>query len=106
MWNVPTFQCHKYGLNFSQVSKWGMSQNYGDEFRGDRIALLYDPGWFPALLEANVGSDLVRRNGGVPQDGDITKHLEIFEQQIETKFIPDRNFAGKILWCTVTRTRN
>lgn len=94
IWNVPSFQCHKYGLNFSQLTKWGITQNYGDSFRGDQIALLYDPGFFPALLEANIGSDLVRRNGGVPQEGNLTAHLEIFADQIQNKLIPDKNFAG------------
>ncbi|XP_065215815.1 hyaluronidase A-like [Planococcus citri] len=94
VWNVPTFQCHKYGLNFSQVSDWGITQNYGDTFRGDRIALLYDPGWFPALLETTAQSDPVKRNGGVPQEGDVEKHLELFAEQIKNKLIPDENFAG------------
>lgn len=92
---MPSFQCHKYGLNFSQLTKWDITQNYGDSFRGDKISLLYDPGFFPALLEANIGSDLVRRNGGVPQEGNLTAHLEIFADQIQNKLIPDKNFAGK-----------
>lgn len=96
VWNVPSFQCHKYGINFTHVSKWGITQNYGDTFRGDNIALLYDPGWFPALLETNADNDYVRRNGGVPQEGDIDKHLQIFEEQIDTKLIPDKEFSGKL----------
>lgn len=94
VWNVPTFQCHKYGMNFSEVSDWGITQNYGDPFRGDKIALLYDPGLFPALLETTTEGDLVRRNGGVPQEGNITLHLEIFTDLIKNKLIPDENFAG------------
>lgn len=94
IWNVPSFQCHKYGLNFSEVSKWGITQNYADPFRGDKIALLYDPGLYPALLETTAEGDLVRRNGGVPQEGNITLHLEIFADQIKNKLIPDENFAG------------
>lgn len=94
IWNVPSFQCHKYGLNFSEVAEWGILQNAADTFRGDRIALLYDPGYFPALLEANEQSDFVRRNGGVPQEGNLTAHLELFLQQINNKLIPDEKFSG------------
>lgn len=51
-WNVPSFMCHKYGMNLEQVSKkFGILQNQNDEFRGDKIAILYDPGDFPALLK-------------------------------------------------------
>lgn len=70
-------------------------QNYEDTFRGDKIALLYDPGLFPALLEANMDSDFIRRNGGVPQEGNITQHLEIFADQIQNKLMPNKNFSGK-----------
>ena len=95
IWNVPTFQCHKYGLNFTQVADWGITQNSADSFRGDKIALLYDPGLFPALLETTTQSDPVKRNGGVPQEGNVDVHLDIFSDQIKSKLIPDENFAGK-----------
>lgn len=55
-WNVPTFMCHKYGLRFEEVSGvYGILQNRMDEFRGDKIAILYDPGMFPALLKDSDG---------------------------------------------------
>ncbi|KAL1115807.1 hypothetical protein AAG570_006097, partial [Ranatra chinensis] len=93
-WNVPTFQCHKYGLNFSQVrGKWGIVQNYQDQFRGERLAILYDPGEFPALLSGPQTSGKVPRNGGVPQEGNLNRHLEIFANQLE-KLVPDPNFNG------------
>lgn len=103
IWNVPSFQCHKYGLNFSFLTKYGIVVNQGDSFRGDQIALLYDPGLFPALLEANKGSDLVKRNGGVPQEGDLAQHLDLFAEQIQNKLIPDKDFSGK--WRKWTSTR-
>lgn len=92
---MPTFQCHKYGLNFSFLTDYGIVVNQGDSFRGDKIALLYDPGLFPALLEANEGSDSVKRNGGVPQEGDLNHHLDLFAEQIQNKLILDRDFSGK-----------
>ncbi|KAJ8686578.1 hypothetical protein QAD02_022372 [Eretmocerus hayati] len=93
IWNVPTFMCHKYGLDFSQVStKFGFSQNEGDEFRGDKIALLYDPGYFPAMLKDDEGN-YAHRNGGVPQEGNLTLHLEYLSRNI-TEQIPDEDFSG------------
>lgn len=48
--------CHKYGLRFEEVSeKYGIVQNSMDQFRGDRIAILYDPGMFPALMQDSNG---------------------------------------------------
>lgn len=95
-WNVPTFQCHKFGYNFTEVSEWGIQQNAGDLFRGDKINLLYDPGLFPALLQ-NGGSrvDYVIRNGGVPHEGNLTKHLEAFTSDLINKLVPNPNFSGK-----------
>lgn len=51
-WNVPTYMCHRYGIHFEEVSnQFGILQNSNDEFRGEKIAILYDPGMFPALLK-------------------------------------------------------
>lgn len=48
--------CHKYGLRFEEVSeKYGILQNWMDKFRGEEIAILYDPGMFPALLKDSNG---------------------------------------------------
>ncbi|KOC68535.1 Hyaluronidase, partial [Habropoda laboriosa] len=92
-WNVPTFMCHKYGLHFEEVSdRYGILQNKMDKFRGDEIAILYDPGMFPALLKSANG-DVVMRNGGVPQEGNLTKHLEVFREHLINQ-IPDKSFHG------------
>jgi hyaluronoglucosaminidase len=45
--------------------------------RGEKITILYDPGFFPAL-----GSKNERRNGGVPQEGNLTKHLQFYREHI------------------------
>jgi len=95
-WNVPTFQCHKYGYNFTEVAEWGIRQNVGDDFRGDQSSLLYDPGVFPALLQGGSSrDDFVVRNGGVPHEGNLTKHLDIFTRDLVTKLVPDPRFSGK-----------
>ncbi|XP_003691684.2 hyaluronidase [Apis florea] len=92
-WNVPTFMCHKYGLRFEEVSeKYGILQNWMDKFRGEEIAILYDPGMFPALLKDPNGN-VVARNGGVPQQGNLTKHLQVFRDHLINQ-IPDKWFRG------------
>nr|BAF93867.1 hyaluronidase [Anoplius samariensis] len=92
-WNVPTFVCHKYGMNFEEAHRdFGIIQNRNDAFRGDRFAILYDPGMFPALLKDKSG-EVVKRNGGVPQKGNLSRHLETFTQHLKTQ-IPNEDFFG------------
>lgn len=91
-WNIPTFQCDSHKLNFSALAvKYGIVQNDNDRFRGKYINILYDPGDFPAILKAD--SKTVLRNGGVPQEGNLTKHLELFESMLN-QLIPDKSFSG------------
>lgn len=54
-WNVPSFMCHKYGVKFEDLKDFGIRQNAMDKFRGEEIAILYDPGMFPALLTDKNG---------------------------------------------------
>jgi hypothetical protein len=83
-------------MNFSDVhSRWGIVQNYGDVFRGDRMVILYDPGEFPALLPDKHGK-LQFRNGGVPQEGDLTRHLSKLRAQVD-ELVPDHNFQGNCI---------
>ncbi|XP_043280698.1 hyaluronidase-like isoform X2 [Venturia canescens] len=92
-WNVPTFMCHKYGMKFEEVSRdYRMIQNPQDEFRGSEIAMLYDPGLFPALLQSPNGS-VIKRNGGVPQEGSLDEHLKKFKTDVALH-IPDESFHG------------
>ncbi|KAJ8916657.1 hypothetical protein NQ315_000302 [Exocentrus adspersus] len=91
-WNIPTFQCDSHKLNFTNLAeKYNITQNENDRFRGEDIAILYDPGDFPAILKN--GTSTVLRNGGVPQEGNLTLHLEIFAALVE-ELIPDVEFAG------------
>ncbi|XP_050450182.1 hyaluronidase-like isoform X1 [Cataglyphis hispanica] len=91
-WNVPSFLCHKYGVKFEDLKNFGIRQNANDKFRGEEIAILYDPGMFPALLTDKNGI-VKKRNGGVPQEGDLNKHLEIFRKHLIQQ-IPDESFNG------------
>lgn len=55
------------------------------------MTILYDPGFFPALGERNE-----RRNGGVPQEGNLTRHLEVYRDHID-ELVPDVNNRGLIV---------
>lgn len=94
-WNVPSFMCHRYGLPFSNLSgRYGIVQNDDDVFRGSRIAILYDPGLYPALISSD--GTVKPRNGGVPQEGNLTLHLERLQQSIEDQVPADFDGLGVI----------
>ncbi|XP_043228445.1 hyaluronidase A-like [Amphibalanus amphitrite] len=96
-WNVPTEECPK-SVKFD-LSKFGIIQNTGDTFHGDRFNILYQPGQFPHYLQKKVtrrdGRIFKREepvNGGIPQSGDLNKHLEQLRKDIED-IIP-RHYSG------------
>lgn len=41
--------CHKYGLHFTEVKRFGIHLNTNDTFDGDKITILYNPGLFPSF---------------------------------------------------------
>ncbi|KAM3957241.1 uncharacterized protein ACR2FA_008801 [Aphomia sociella] len=93
-WNVPTMQCKSKKIPFENLyDKFGIQQNKNDSFRGEKIAILYDPGLFPALLKNETSGKFKFRNGGVPQEGDLQKHLATFRSVMEQS-IPDPEFSG------------
>lgn len=97
-WNVPTMQCRSKKISFQNLNKdYGIIQNKNDSFRGERISILYDPGVFPALLKNGSSSKFITRNGGVPQEGDLERHLAAFMKELDES-IPDPNFNGKVLF--------
>lgn len=61
--------------------------------RGALTSILYDPGKFPALLENSSSRALVQRNGGVPQQGNLNDHLDVFRKHI-IELIPNVNNDG------------
>ncbi|XP_050292851.1 hyaluronidase B-like [Anthonomus grandis grandis] len=92
-WNVPSFQCDPFKLDFTTLlNKYNIIHNEDVRFRGDTITILYDPGDFPALLKKENG-DFFFRNGGVPQEGNLTCHLEVLEQTI-VELIPNEDYSG------------
>lgn len=50
-------------------------------------------GYFPALLKNGSAKSYYFRNGGVPQQGDLSQHLQIFQKQMQD-LIPDLDYAG------------
>ncbi|KAL0860289.1 hypothetical protein ABMA27_009704 [Loxostege sticticalis] len=93
-WNVPTKQCRSKRIPFEGLfDKFGIIQNSGDSFRGEKVSILYDPGLFPALLKNETSGKFKFRNGGVPQEGDLEKHLFAFRNTLEQS-VPDENFSG------------
>ncbi|XP_063710108.1 hyaluronidase B-like [Culicoides brevitarsis] len=91
-WNIPSFMCAQHNQTFTDMtSSYNIVQNKDDKWRGDKIVILYDPGKFPALLEHQ--GQLYRRNGGVPQEGNLQEHIDILAEHIN-KLIPDTGFSG------------
>ncbi|KAK3916059.1 Hyaluronidase [Frankliniella fusca] len=94
-WNVPSFMCHRYGYPFSNLTgRYGVVQNDEDVFRGTHITILYDPGLYPALVD-NDGT-VFPRNGGVPQEGNLTLHLQRLQESIEDQVPIDFDGLGVI----------
>nr|XP_022914484.1 hyaluronidase A-like [Onthophagus taurus] len=93
-WNIPSFQCRPFKIPFTDLTKkYGIIQNENDDFRGDKISILYDPGNFPAILENSETDKIFLRNGGVPQQGNLSLHLEIFKESLQ-ELIINNNFSG------------
>lgn len=95
-WNVPSFQCRPHKIFFTDLpEKYGIVQNTGDDFWGDEVSILYDPGDFPAILKYNNSDVDFERNGGVPQRGNLSIHLDMFAEVVND-LIPNENFSGKL----------
>ncbi|XP_055318699.1 hyaluronidase Tab y 2.0101-like [Sitodiplosis mosellana] len=93
-WNIPSFMCRQFKLPPINVTeKYGIVQNEDDAFRGSAISILYDPGKFPALLENSSSRALVQRNGGVPQQGNLNEHLQVFQKHVN-ELVPNSNNDG------------
>uniref|UniRef100_A0A482Z6I3 Hyaluronidase n=1 Tax=Phidippus regius TaxID=1905328 RepID=A0A482Z6I3_9ARAC len=91
-WNVPTFQCSRnYGIDFiSLLQIYGIRANLGDKFQGDNITIFYEEqlGLYPRILKTGKFE-----NGGIPQNGDLEKHLKKASKDLK-KVIPSEDFDG------------
>ncbi|CAH2098510.1 unnamed protein product [Euphydryas editha] len=95
-WNVPTVQCKSKKVPFDNLyEKYGIIQNDGDNFRGEKITIMYEPGSFPAIFKNETSGKYRFRNGGVPQEGNLDDHLKVFREDME-EIIPDPNFDVKV----------
>ncbi|XP_076052617.1 hyaluronidase B-like [Oratosquilla oratoria] len=74
-WNVPSQQCIHHGIHI-EVEQYGITQNTDDVFRGDKMTIFYNPGEFPHF----DGDDVI--NGGIPQRGNLTRHLLQFYNDV------------------------
>lgn len=94
-WNVPTMQCASKHIYFENLfENFGIIQNDKDRFKGEKVTILYDPGLFPALFKNESGGKIRFRNGGVPQEGNLIKHLDEFKKELD-RSVPDKKFSGE-----------
>ncbi|OWR47683.1 hyaluronidase [Danaus plexippus plexippus] len=93
-WNVPTFQCASKKIPFDKLyEKFGIIQNNGDRFNGEKITILYELGDFPSIFKNKTSGEYEFINNGVPQEGNLQEHLVAFKEQLLEK-IPDPFFDG------------
>lgn len=88
VWNSPTALCDRIGIHFN-LSRYDILQNSGDIFEGDKISIFYGIGSFPSISHSTGKYS----NGGIPQLGNLTYHLEQVEVDINHT-IPNTSFTG------------
>uniref|UniRef100_A0A1V1WBH0 Hyaluronidase n=1 Tax=Superstitionia donensis TaxID=311983 RepID=A0A1V1WBH0_9SCOR len=91
-WHVPSSPCsERFNINVThKLLKCNVLVNSGEKFRGDKIVWFYEYtfGRFPYMDDVNSYMD-----GGIPQLGNLTSHLEWAERHVE-EIIPNPNFDG------------
>ena len=96
-------QCRSKQIPFDDLyEKYGIIQNEGDKFRGEKITILYEPGLFPAIFKNETSGKYRFRNGGVPQEGNLEDHLTVFKKDMQ-EIVPDPDFSGKFFKILVTK---
>ena len=88
VWNSPTIQCSRYGILFN-LSDYDIIQNPDDVFDGGKITIFYGIGEFPKI-DHQTGQ---YTNGGIPQSGNLTYHLEQVRNDINAE-ITNQSFDG------------
>ena len=88
VWNSPTTQCSGDSRSLD-LSRFKIMQNRYDAINGGNITLFQNLGQFPVW--GGLNATIV--NGGIPQLGDLSLHLEMAQKDI-VSLIPDQYFAG------------
>uniref|UniRef100_A0A0B7A2C8 Hyaluronidase n=1 Tax=Arion vulgaris TaxID=1028688 RepID=A0A0B7A2C8_9EUPU len=86
IWNHPTSSCKAKGIDLN-FEEWGIVDNSKDAFIGEQIALFYDLGQYPRFSDSRIV------NGGIPQLGNLTYHLQKVDTDLNS-IIPSASFSG------------
>ena len=88
-WNSPSQNCAKLGVDL-ELAKYGIEANENQSWNGSVINILYSNviGTWP-YYDKN-GNPV---NGGLPQMGDLEKHLESVARTV-SKMISKKDFNG------------
>lgn len=85
-WNVPLDACTEHGVYFD-LDKFSIVHNTGNTFYGDKVDIFYSAGSFPQYDKYNHSI-----NGGIPQRGNLTTHIEKFVARL-LQILP-QHFSG------------
>jgi len=75
-WNIPIQICSNAEV-FFDLDQFNIIHNTGNTNNGDKVNIFYRPGAFPYYDAKNQSI-----NGGIPQEGNLTQHVDIFLQQL------------------------
>ena len=91
IWNIPSQPCwERFGVSLP-LSQYGIEHNAQEKFLGEKIALFYNLGDFPRL-KRKVNGSFSDFNGGIPQLGNLTRHLGKTVQDLQSSLPLD--FSG------------
>jgi len=95
-WNAPSESCQNRGIKLD-LDKFEIKHNKELKFKGSVITLFYADyskfGVFPY-----VDRDGKEVNGGIPQRSNLTRHLSLVKENIESSLRPDFDGLAVIDW--------
>lgn len=89
VWNMPTSKCQReFGVSLP-LQQHGIIHNAEQRFRGENISLFYERrlGLYPYISREGLSV-----NGGIPQKGNLDRHLALSGGQIRS--LMPRGFSG------------
>ncbi|XP_060738021.1 hyaluronidase-3 isoform X1 [Tachysurus vachellii] len=89
VWNMPTSKCQRvFGVSLP-LHQHGIIYNAEQKFKGENISLFYECqlGLYPYISHEGLSV-----NGGVPQKGNLGRHLALSEEQI--RGLLQNSFSG------------